>query len=214
MSSSAATAPIPGRIGLSTVFEYMARIISEFMPTPDQGASETDSITVDATNWDPKEWFHADSCIAEFGLESTSSLNEEALSTSDALLASLDHCYQKTIKQRIEELTELAEEEAPETEPLSLKSLQDFIRFMGCSPKYNKPNLVLTHEGNIRAKWKKQEKSHYIAIEFSGESTIKFVVSVSDPSHSYRTIRASGVATIDSVMKILEPYGTGYMYVS
>ncbi len=131
--------------------------------------------------------------------------NEPTFSELD-IMDALRHYHQGRLQKRIEELRQLAEEDAPDQEPLSLLSLRSFLDFLGLT-HILRPNLVLTPTGNIRAKWKQVNRRHHISLEFLADRRVKYVVSVPDPRHTYLTTRAAGLATIDSVKDILRPFG-------
>ncbi len=131
--------------------------------------------------------------------------NEPTFSELD-IMDALRHYHQGRLQKRIEELRQLAEEDAPDQEPLSLLSLRSFLDFLGLT-HILRPNLVLTPTGNIRAKWKQVNRRHHISLEFLADRRVKYVVSVSDPRPTYLTTRAAGLATIDSVKDILRPFG-------
>jgi hypothetical protein len=107
---------------------------------------------------------------------------------------------------RLEELVEISEEEFPEQEPMSPRSLQDFLTFIRSELGITYPEVVVTYEGNVRAEWTKARNRHF-SVEFLGGNDVRFVVFAPDPKTPYKTNRASGLSTLDSLLEHVHPYG-------
>ncbi|MDQ3776643.1 MAG: hypothetical protein M3461_20965 [Pseudomonadota bacterium] len=103
-------------------------------------------------------------------------------------------------------LAKISHEEFPEQTPIAPEPLQDFVAFLESTPKLVYPGVVLTPSGNIQAEWRKGKNRHF-AVEFVGSGNVNFVVFAPDPKDPYKTIRASGMATVASLTDIVRPYG-------
>lgn len=116
--------------------------------------------------------------------------------------------YGQRLAERLEGLLAIAREEQPEQAPPATASLKSMIAFLTAHPELAYPSTVLTTAGNVRAQWRINPRQHF-AIEFLDDSggDVRFVIFAPDPTHPYKTIRASGGATLDSVMRLAEPYG-------
>ena len=103
-------------------------------------------------------------------------------------------------------LAKISQEEYPEHAPIAPESLQDFVAFLESTLKLVYPGVVLTPSGNIQAEWRNGKNRHF-AVEFVGSGDVHFVVFAPDPKDAYKTIRASGMATVASLTDIVRPYG-------
>ena len=114
--------------------------------------------------------------------------------------------FAERLANRLDYLAKISQEEYPEQAPITPESLQDFVAFLESTPKLVYPGVVLTPSGNIQAEWRKGKNRHF-AVEFVGSGDVQFVVFAPDPKDPYKTIRASGIATVASLMDIIRPYG-------
>ena len=114
--------------------------------------------------------------------------------------------FAERLANRLDYLAKISQEEYPEQAPIAPESLQDFVAFLESTLKLVYPGVVLTPSGNVQAEWRNGKNRHF-AVEFVGSGDVHFVVFAPDPKHSYKTIRASGVATVESLMDIVRPYG-------
>jgi hypothetical protein len=114
--------------------------------------------------------------------------------------------YAAKLAERLGNLLEISREEQPEQAPPALASVKSLIAFLATYPELAYPSVVLTQEGNVRIQWRRGRDEH-LAVEFLGDGDVRFVIFAPDPKHPYKTIRASGSATVDSVMRLAEPYG-------
>lgn len=119
---------------------------------------------------------------------------------------SSDMPFGKRLAARLESLTETSKEEFPEQEPISHRSLHDFLIFIRSVLDIAYPDVVLTYKGHIRAEWTKSRNRHF-AVEFLGANEVRFVVFAPDPKKPYKTNRASGLSALDSLMELVRPYG-------
>jgi len=164
--------------------------------------------------WDAKEWMPPSVVGSEYVIRIGSGASSEKTSrqkdTSVAELisnyrTSSDLSFTDRLAARIESLVETSEEEFPEQEPMSSRSLGDFFAFIRSIPSIVYPDVVLTYEGNIRAEWTKARNKHF-AIEFLGNNEVRYVVFAPDPKQPFKTNRASGLSSLDSLMEIVYPY--------
>ncbi len=51
----------------------------------------------------------------------------------------------------------------------------DFWRFIGANPRLRKGNLVLIDNGNLRAVWRDEQKTH-LGLQFLGEGMVQYVI--------------------------------------
>lgn len=105
--------------------------------------------------------------------------------------------FAEHLAKRLDYLVKISQEEYPEQAPIAPESLQHFVAFLESTPKLACPGVVLTPSGNIQAEWRKGKNWHF-AVEFVGSGDVHFVVFAPDPKDPYKTIRASGMATVAS----------------
>lgn len=146
--------------------------------------------------------------LATFGSSERISRQQE-ISVAELIAdvrTSVDIPFRNRLTARLEVLVNTSEEEFPEQEPMSSRSLNDFLIFIRSVPNLNYPGVVMTYEGNIRAEWTKSRNKHF-ALEFLGDGDIRFVIFAPDPKETYKTNRVSGLSTLASVMEHALPYG-------
>ncbi len=114
--------------------------------------------------------------------------------------------FSNKLADRLEELREISEEEFPEQEPLSTRSLEDFLEFIRSISNIVYPDIILTYKGNVRAEWTQSRNRHF-AVEFLGGHETRFVVFAPDQKTPYKTNRVSGLSTLSSLLEIIRPYG-------
>lgn len=88
---------------------------------------------------------------------------------------------------------------------LRLESLQNFIDFLKLNPKINRPDIIITPEGHIRARWKKDNR-HFFRLEFRTNLNVNFVCFSPNVSYPKKDDKSSGVSTADQVFSHLKPY--------
>lgn len=147
--------------------------------------------------------------IAPKLLSPTQTFTQREVSISEQIAyvrAQLDIPFANKLADRLEYLVKTSEEEFPEQEPISSRSLKDFIGFISSVSNAAYPAVVLTYSGNIRAEWTKAHNKHF-AVEFFGDKDLRFVIFAPDSKRPYKTNRVSGQTNIDSLMELVQPYG-------
>ncbi|MGH8582253.1 MAG: hypothetical protein ACREWG_05585 [Gammaproteobacteria bacterium] len=170
--------------------------------------------TADAKRWDPERWMAEMAKRPSFQLETRSPSHSRSPSPRQPSVAEsilhvkeeLNAPFAERLAQRLHHLANISEEEYPRQAPISPESLEDFVAFLRFTPNRAYPGVVLTHSGNIQAEWRRSDKRHF-AVEFVGNSDLHFVVFAPDPKNPHKTMRASGVATVGSLVDIVRPYG-------
>ena len=170
--------------------------------------------TADPNFWGQEHWAGRPPEHPRFHLESSSSSRSEQLSPPQPLVAELilqvreqfRAEFAERLAKRLDYLVKTSQEEYPEQAPIAPESLQDFVVFLESTPKLVYPGVVLTPSGNIQAEWRKGKNRHF-AVEFVGSGDVHFMVFAPDPKDPYKTIRASGMATVASLTDIVRPYG-------
>jgi len=114
--------------------------------------------------------------------------------------------FAQRVAARLEFLVDVAKEENPSESAISPESLSNFIAFIQSNPGLAYPDIVLSPSKNIRAQWRVAPNRHF-AVEFLTTGDAHFVVFSPDPNHPERTMRLSGIVSVDSLMRIVEPNG-------
>lgn len=147
-----------------------------------------------------------DDCMRVTHLTSANTLEDE-LSSSDLIsqyLAEFEEMWVETQKtyqgyaNRIEELREFASED-DESSGLGESSKEDFWWFVESMPLARKAELVLMDNGNLRAVWKGDDKSH-IGLQFLGDRLGEYVIFKRRP-HSKQISRVAGIDTLEGLKK-------------
>ena len=97
-------------------------------------------------------------------------------------------------------LTELQAIGWDEGAPFSTESMNDLITFMTEHQELALPSVVLTPAGHVRAQWRRGREEHF-ALAFLGDNIVQYVIFAPGFENT------SGVATVDTIMQIAEPYG-------
>ena len=179
-----------------------------FWWTPVEGLS-----TEDAKRWDPEFWMGRTGEQPRFQLETLSPSHSRRPSPQRSSVAELifsvkeglQAAFAERLAKRLHYLASISEEEYPQQAPISPQSLEDFVTFLRSTPNLLYPGVVLTPSGNIQAEWRKGKNRHF-AVQFVGSGDVHFVVFAPDPKDPYKTIRASGIVTVASLMDIVRPY--------
>jgi hypothetical protein len=169
--------------------------------------------TEDRKLWGQEHWAGRRAQHPRFRLESSSPSQSEQPSPRQPSLAELIlHIrerfraeFAERLAKRLDYLAKISQEEYPEQGPIAPESLQDFVALLESTPNLAYPGVVLTPSGNIQVEWRKGKNRHF-AVEFVGSGDVQFVVFAPDPKDSYKTIRASGMATVASLTDIVRPY--------
>lgn len=167
--------------------------------------------TEDAKRWDPEFWMGRTG--ARFQLETLSTSHSRRPSPQRSSVAELilsvkeglQAAFAERLANRLHYLASISEEEYPQQAPISPQSLEDFVAFLRSTPNLVYPSVVLAPCGNIQAEWRRGKNRHF-AVEFVGNDDVHFVVFAPDPKDPYKTIRASGMATVASLTDIVRPY--------
>jgi len=114
--------------------------------------------------------------------------------------------FAERLASRIQFLVEVSKEEYPDEIAIISDSLRNFVGFLQSTPNLNYPDIVLTPSKNIRVQWRTTNNRHF-AVEFLPAGNTKFVVFSPDQNHPERTIRLSGLVSVDSLMETVKPHG-------
>ncbi|MGH8566174.1 MAG: hypothetical protein ACREXW_19665 [Gammaproteobacteria bacterium] len=173
--------------------------------------------TEDRELWGQEHWAGTPPEHLRFYLESSLPSQSEQPSPRQLSVAELILHVREQVKaefaerlaKRLDYLAKISQEGFPEQAPIAPESLQDFVAFLESTSKLVYPGVVLTPSGNIQAEWRKGKNRHF-AVEFVGNGDVHFVVFAPDPKDPYKTIRASGMATVASLTDIVRPYGVDH----
>ena len=157
-----------------------------------------------------------DPCLEDemfFGQESPFDKLEELLSNDEKVLEIILHVrnqlninFSKQLADRIKFLFDLSKEEYPEEVAILPESLRSFVGFLQSATNLRYPDVVLSPSKNIRAQWRTGSSRHF-AVEFLPTGDAHFVIFTPDPMHLDKTIRMSGLASVDSLMETVQPHG-------
>lgn len=107
------------------------------------------------------------------------------------------------LKPRIKELSRLALEEGLEGQsPLSSDSCGGLVRFLNEIAGlglYLVPDLTLTYEGNLKAKWRSSPDER-LALEFISPGLLKFLFFCPNPVSPGKTLRTSGSWAVEDFL--------------
>lgn len=147
------------------------------------------------------------------GLQSESPFDELDKLRDDAVLKSISYVrssshipYSERLASRLKFLVDAAKEEEPDEVAISPQSLRNFLIFLQSTAKLKYPDIVLTPSKNIQAQWRTASNRHFAA-EFLPTGDARFVIFSPDPRHPEKTIRLSGLASIDSLLETAQPHG-------
>lgn len=119
---------------------------------------------------------------------------------------SIDASLLRKITKRLSFLEKTSRQEQPNQTPMSESSLLCFIYFLILIPNLKYPDIVLTPSGQISAQWRESRAKHF-ALRFLENGSVVYVIFAPDPNYPEKTIRCSGECSVDSLMKIVHPYG-------
>lgn len=114
--------------------------------------------------------------------------------------------FAQQLADRLKFLLEVAKEEDPDEVAISPKSLSNFLGFLQSFPNLKYPTVVLSPDKNIRVQWRAGPNKHF-AVEFLTSGDARFVIFSPDPNHPEKTLRLSGLTSVDSLVEIAEPHG-------
>ena len=132
--------------------------------------------------------------------------DEKALRVISYIRDQLDADFAQQLANRLKFLFEVSQEENPDEIAIMSESLSNFVAFLQSETHLKYPNVVLSPSNNIRAQWRTAPNRHF-AVEFLNTGDAHFVIFSPDPIHSEKTVRLSGITSIDSLMEIVRPYG-------
>lgn len=138
---------------------------------------------------------------------------EELLNDDEKVLEIILHVrnqlninFSKQLADRLEFLFDASKEEYPEEVAILPESLRNFVSFLQSATNLRYPDVVLSPSKNIRAQWRTGPNRHF-AVEFLPTGDAHFVIFTPDPMHPDKTIRMSGLASVDSLMETVQPHG-------
>jgi len=108
--------------------------------------------------------------------------------------------YAKRIAKRLRWLHQASLDEEDEA-GIVPESLSSFLEFMESVQGLQYPDIVLSPEGNLVARWR-ADQNRNLCIEFLSQDA-RFVVFAPDPN---RTLRVSGVVPLAKLWETLKPY--------
>ena len=138
---------------------------------------------------------------------------EELLNDDEKVLEIILHVrnqlninFSKQLADRIKFLFDASKEEYPDEVAILPESLRSFVGFLQSAKNLNYPDVVLSPSKNIRVQWRAGPNRHF-AVEFFSTGDTHFVIFSPDPMHPEKTIRMSGLASVDSLMETVQPHG-------
>ncbi len=138
---------------------------------------------------------------------------EELLNDDEKVLEIILHVrnqlnisFSKQLADRLEFLFDASKEEYADEVAILPESLSSFVGFMQSAKNLNYPDVVLSPSKNIRVQWRTGPNRHF-AVEFLPTGDTHFVIFSPDPMHPEKTIRMSGIVSVDSLMETVQPHG-------
>ena len=138
---------------------------------------------------------------------------EELLNDDEKVLEIILHVrnqlninFAQQFADRIKFLFDASKEEYPEEVAILPESLRNFVGFLQSTINLKYPDVVLSPSKNIRVQWRTGPNRHF-AVEFLPTGDAHFVIFSPDPRHPEKTIRLSGLASVDSLMETVQPHG-------
>jgi len=132
--------------------------------------------------------------------------DEKVLRIISYIRSQLKADFAQQLAERLEFLYEVSHEEHSNEIAIMPESLSNFVALLQAETYLKYPDVVLSPSNNIRVQWRTAPNRHF-AVEFLSSGDAQFVIFSPDPWHSEKTIRSSGIASIDSLMEIAQPYG-------
>lgn len=118
----------------------------------------------------------------------------------------VNRSFSRQLADRIKFLFDASKEEYPEKVAILPESVRNFVGFMQSVTILKYPDVVLSPSKNIRAQWHIGPNRHF-AVEFLPTGDAHFVIFTPDPMHPEKTIRMSGIVSVDSLMETTKPHG-------
>jgi len=116
--------------------------------------------------------------------------------------------YHERMARRLLALFNDAKEEDSDCLGISVGSLHNFYGFFRLHTNLKYPAISLTPDYNIYASWR-GEKSQVFSVHFLPNEDTRFVIFKPNDKHPERKIRLSGIATTDTLLKMIESSGVG-----
>ena len=101
--------------------------------------------------------------------------------------------------QRLQELLRDVTEEDEADSSISGASLGKFVEFIRENPNLSIPQLAVSPEGHIYARWK-ADRQKLFSVLFLPDGRVRFVVFKPNPKHKDVTVRFSGLTTSDALI--------------
>lgn len=122
----------------------------------------------------------------------------------DRLLSSFTGLYEGRLARRLRYLVDAAAEEGL---ALGIESLTGLAEFLMAHSQLLFPDVVLSQSGNVRAEWVAGRNRHFV-VEFLGSGGCRFVLFAPNRNHHDKTIRLSGLLSVDLLLSEIEAQGT------
>lgn len=132
--------------------------------------------------------------------------DEKVLEIISHVRSQLNVNFAQQLADRLKFLVDAAKEEHPDEVAVLPESLRNFVSFLQFQTNLNYPDVVLSPSKNIRVQWRAAPNRHF-ALEFLTTGEAHFVIFSPDPKHPEKTIRLSGLASVDSLMETVRPHG-------
>jgi hypothetical protein len=104
------------------------------------------------------------------------------------------------IVRRIRALRQMVRDDENEDGDISSDSLRSFFEFLSLHPELNYPDISLTPDGDIYARWKSRDRSLF-SIHFLPQSRVRYVVFAPDRKRPDLMDRVSGTGSVDTVLE-------------
>lgn len=118
----------------------------------------------------------------------------------------LNISFSQQLADRIKFLFDASKEEYPEEVAILPESLSSFVSFLHSATSLKYPDVVLSPSKNICTQWRAGPNRHF-AVEFFPTGDAHFVIFTPDPIHPEKTVRISGIVSVDSLMQTVTPHG-------
>jgi hypothetical protein len=112
--------------------------------------------------------------------------------------------YREDLAKRLLALYYDAKEEDPDCVGIAAESLRSFNDFIHLHTNLKPPIISLTPDYNIYASWR-DKQNRVFSVHFLPNADVRFVMFKPNVKRPERKIRVSGSATIDTLMKIVDP---------
>jgi len=132
--------------------------------------------------------------------------DEKVLRIISYIHTKLNTDFAQQLTDRLKFLYKVSQEENSNEIAIMPESLSNFVAFLQSETHLKYPDVVLSSSNNIRVQWRTTPNRHF-AVEFLNTGDAHFVIFSPDPIHPEKTVRLSGIASIDSLMEIVRPYG-------